>query len=201
MNLTFLVPAIFGYLLGSVPFGLLLSKAFKLGDIRKIGSGNIGATNVLRTGNKWVALLTVICDMLKATIAVLIARYFMSYDAGLLAGFAAIIGHNFPIWLDFKGGKGVASTFGYALSISPWLFIVMGATWLITVFISKISSLSALVTMIVMPIAGAILTENFDVFVYLLALSALSFYRHRENIKRIRNKTESKIKLSKHESK
>ena len=193
----FIISGIFGYLLGSIPFGLLLSKFFAGTDIRKIGSGNIGATNVLRTGKKHLAILTILLDGGKAGIAALIcASLFNSPLMGLVAGTAGVIGHNFPIWLDFKGGKGVAATIGMMLATCPWIGVCFIGTWLMTAIISKYSSLAALVAMGLTPVY-ALIFGNWTVFGFYTFLSLLAFWRHRENIKRLLNGTESKIKLKK----
>ena len=178
---------IIGYLLGSVPFGLILTRLAGLGDIRKVGSGNIGATNVLRAGGLKLALITTILDMSKAAIAF--------YLFGIWAGVAAVIGHNFPVWLKFKGGKGVASSGGLALAISPVLFFTCLAVWLIVAIAFGYSSLAALVAMIVAVVLAFAISANIGLAVLFLVI--LGFWRHRENIKRLIGGTESKIKLKK----
>ncbi|NTJ42123.1 glycerol-3-phosphate 1-O-acyltransferase PlsY [Agrobacterium larrymoorei] len=184
--------AIVGYLLGSIPFGLLLTRAAGLGDVRKIGSGNIGATNVLRTGNKKLAAATLLCDALKGTAAVLIANALWGYEASLVAGFFAFLGHLFPVWLGFKGGKGVAVYIGVLLGAAPLMMLAFAAIWLITAFVTKYSSLSALVAMLVIPVALWILGPEKTALLVTL-LSVISWYMHRENIKRLLAGTESKI--------
>ena len=136
--------ALLGYLLGSVPFGMLLSRVMNLGDLRSIGSGNIGATNVLRTGNKTAALLTLLLDGGKAAVAVLLARALAGEDAAQLAGLMAFFGHCFPLWLRFKGGKGVATFFGLLLALNPLVGLACCATWLATFALWRISSLDAI---------------------------------------------------------
>ena len=174
MTETFIICIIGGYLLGSVPFGLVVTRLAGLGDIRKIGSGNIGATNVLRTGRKDLALLTVLLDASKAGFAAWLALRFVPAEdmffagiftstnlvAALYAGTAAIIGHNFPVWLKFKGGKGVASTFGFILVINPAIALMALATWLVFAFLFKYSSLAAL--------AAAVLTPLYAYFLSLI---------------------------------
>ncbi len=184
--------AIIGYLLGSIPFGLLLTRAAGLGDVRQIGSGNIGATNVLRTGNKKLAAATLLCDALKGTAAVLIANALWGYEASLVAGFFAFLGHLFPVWLGFKGGKGVATYIGVLLGAVPLMMLAFAAIWLITAFVTKYSSLSALVAMLVIPIVLWILGPE-KTALLVTALSIISWYMHRENIKRLLAGTESKI--------
>jgi len=137
-----LIALAFGYLLGSIPFGVLMARVFGLGNLRDVGSGNIGATNVLRTGSKQAAILTLLFDMLKGTVAVLIAAQWGHMTAAV-AGFGAFLGHCFPVWLKFKGGKGVATFLGAFLGLHWPTFLVMGATWLVIAFVTKISSLSA----------------------------------------------------------
>lgn len=187
-----LAAAVIGYLLGSIPFGLLLTRAAGLGDVRQIGSGNIGATNVLRTGNKKLAAATLLCDAFKGTAAVLIANALWGYEASLVAGFFAFLGHLFPVWLGFKGGKGVATYIGVLLGAAPLMMLLFAAIWLITAFVTKYSSLSALVAMLVIPIALWIMGPE-KTALLVTALSIISWYMHRENIKRLLAGTESKI--------
>ena len=182
-----------GYVLGSTPFGLLLARATGQGDIRRIGSGNIGATNVLRTGRKDIALATLILDAGKAAAAALIAGHFMpDTPANLVAGGAALLGHCFPFWLKFKGGKGVATFLGVLLATAWPVGLIACATWLLTAVISRISSLSALVAAVVAPIAALLLGYT-GVALMAGLLAVLIFIRHRENIGRILSGTESKI--------
>lgn len=187
-----LAALVFGYLLGSIPFGLILTRAAGLGDIRSIGSGNIGATNVLRTGNKKLAAATLLLDALKATIAALIAWYLFGKEAGLLAGFAAFMGHLFPVWLGFKGGKGVATYIGTLLGVAPWMVLVFAAIWLGVAKISKYSSLSALVATLVIPVVLWFLNEP-KIALVLAVMTAISWWKHEENIKRLIAGTESRI--------
>ncbi|MGE0743013.1 MAG: glycerol-3-phosphate 1-O-acyltransferase PlsY [Hyphomonadaceae bacterium] len=196
--LHFLLAAAGGYLLGSIPFGLVLTRAAGLGDIRDIGSGNIGATNVLRTGRKDIALATLLLDAGKAAIALLLARWIFSASdfqlaLGLTAGAAAFIGHCYPVWLKFKGGKGVATFFG-VLFAGIWpLGIIAGITWLAVATMFRMSSLAALCAAAIAPIAA--LVAGFDPFeiAFTAVLAALIFWRHRANIERIRAGTEPRI--------
>ncbi|MDR2268739.1 MAG: glycerol-3-phosphate 1-O-acyltransferase PlsY [Rickettsiales bacterium] len=176
-----------GYFIGSIPFGLIFAKMSGLGDIRKIGSGNIGATNALRAGGIKLALPVALCDVLKATIAF---RLF-----GVWGGFAAVIGHTYPIWLGFMGGKGIAATFGFMLGLSPQAFLLCGAVWLIVAFGFGYSSLAALSMLTVMPFFGFYFYP--DSFWFCIALTFLGFWRHKENIKRLISGTESKISFRK----
>jgi acyl phosphate:glycerol-3-phosphate acyltransferase len=195
----FVAAAIGGYLLGSIPFGLVLTRLAGLGDIRKIGSGNIGATNVLRTGRKDLALATLLLDAGKAGAALLIARNLWGDQAGAseisyVAGGAAFIGHCYPVWLGFKGGKGVATFFG-VLFAGVWpIAVVAGATWLAVAGITRYSSLAALCAAVVAPLAalagGA--PDTAAIF-FCVALAALIFWRHRANITRLRAGTEPRI--------
>jgi len=188
-----LIPAfVLGYLLGSIPFGLLLTRLAGTQDLRTIGSGNIGATNVLRTGRKSLAAATLIGDMLKGTVAVILAGYFGGPNAAMLAALGAFLGHLFPVWLKFKGGKGVATYIGVLLGLFWPGALVFALLWLATAFTSRYSSLSALVAAFVTPIflwwfGHAALASLFAV------LTLLLFYTHRENIKRLQAGTEGKI--------
>lgn len=196
----YLISAVIGYFLGSVPFGLVITRLAGMGDIRKIGSGNIGATNVLRTGRKDLALLTLICDVSKAGVAALIAQaLFGNPIAGLVAGTAGVIGHNFPIWLKFKGGKGVASTLGMMLATNPLVGVLACLTWLLVAVLFRYSSLSALTALAFSPIYAWVLGGH-DARVYALFyafLALLSFVRHKANILRLLNGTETQIKMKK----
>lgn len=181
-----------GYLLGSIPFGLLLARIAGQGDIRDIGSGNIGATNVLRTGNKKLALATLLLDASKAGVAALIAGHFLGYPFGLVAAAAALIGHCFPVWLGFKGGKGVATFFGGLLATAWPIFLVAAATWLFMAFTTRYSSLAALTAALVAPVAALLAGIN-GVAIMAAVLAVVIFLRHGENISRLRTGTESKI--------
>lgn len=187
-----ILAAVLGYLLGSVPFGVLVTKAMGLGDLRKIGSGNIGATNVLRTGNKGAALATLLLDGGKGALAVLTARALAGEDAAQLAGGAAFIGHLFPVWLGFKGGKGVATFLGILLALAWPAGVAACLTWFATAVISRISSLSALVAAALAAVWAGLL--GYPQITWLtLILATLVFYRHVPNIERLRAGTEPKI--------
>ena len=192
MTINLLYAIVLGYLCGSVPFGLLLTRAAGLGDIRAIGSGNIGATNVLRTGNRWIALATLILDAAKAALPVLVARYYWGEDAAMLAAIGAFLGHCFPAWLGFKGGKGVAVMIGSLLALSWPVGLIFCAVWLLIAFAQKMSSLAALTAAATAPIfAFVIVNEWLAGAVAVMAL--LLFYQHRENIARLLAGTEPKI--------
>lgn len=187
-----------GYLFGSIPFGLVITRLAGLGDIRKIGSGNIGATNVLRTGRKDLALMTLLADVFKAGIIAYLFLHFSSPITGFIAGFFAVLGHNFPVWLHFRGGKGVASTLGMMLVMTPIIGILTCLTWLITAVISRYSSLSAMVSLCLSPIYALIWSAYpREAGACYALLAALSLYRHRENIQRLVDKKESKINFKK----
>jgi glycerol-3-phosphate acyltransferase PlsY len=193
--------ALFGYFLGSIPFGLVLCKIAGLGDIRQIGSGNIGATNVLRTGNKALALTTLILDSGKGAIAVLIALYFVDFNAAMLAGFFALIGHCYPIWLKFKGGKGVATTLGTLIALAPILGGIACAVWFLMALVFRVSSLAALVAIGVTPIIAHYLFANPNLSGLCAMIAALVYLKHRENIKRLFAGQEPKINLQKNKKK
>ncbi len=184
--------AVIGYLMGSIPFGVLLTRAFGLGDLRAIGSGNIGATNVLRTGNKLAALLTLLLDSGKGAIAVLLARLIVGEDAAQLAGLCAFIGHCWPVWLGFRGGKGVATFLGTLLALAWPVGIAACLTWLSVAVLSRISSLSALVAAVAAPLWALALSRG-EAAVLCALLALVILYRHRANIARIRAGTEPKI--------
>lgn len=182
---------IIGYLCGSIPFGLLLTRAAGLGDVRSIGSGNIGATNVLRTGNKGLAAATLVLDALKGTIPALIfARY--GTEAGALAGAGAFIGHIFPAWLGFKGGKGVATYLGVLIGLAWQVALIFAAVWLAVAVLFRYSSLAALVACVVVPLALFFLGHTQYALAFAL-MSLLIFYKHRANIERLRAGTEGRI--------
>ncbi len=184
--------ALIGYLFGSIPFGLILTRMAGLGDVRNIGSGNIGATNVLRTGNKKLAAATLLLDALKGTAAVLVANALWGYEASLVAGFFAFLGHLFPVWLGFKGGKGVATYIGILLGAAPLMMLAFALIWLATAFITRYSSLSALLAMLVIPVALWIFGPEKTALLVTL-LSVISWWKHRENIARLLAGTESRI--------
>ena len=186
----------FGYLLGSIPFGLILTRLAGTQDIRSIGSGNIGATNVLRTGRKGLAAATLLCDMLKGTAAVLIAYHFFGQDLAVLAGIGAFLGHLFPIWLAFKGGKGVATYIGVLLGLAWWAALAFGAIWIAVAALTRYSSLAALVASALTPLILWLNKDLQEAQVFLL-LTALIFVMHRQNIVRLVQGKESKIGQSK----
>jgi glycerol-3-phosphate acyltransferase PlsY len=190
--MTYLIVAAAAYLLGSIPFGILIARLFGLGDLRAIGSGNTGATNVLRTGNKPAAFLTLVLDSGKGAAAVLIARMFGGEDIAGLAALCAMIGHLFPIFLAFKGGKGVATFLGTLLALSFPVGIAACATWLVTAAIFRFSSLSALVTATLAPVFAYSLYHQHGAILVAL-MSALIFLRHASNIKRLLDGSEPKI--------
>ncbi len=185
---------VFGYLLGSIPFGLLFAHLAGAGDVRKIGSGNIGATNVLRTGKRWAAAATLLCDAGKGAAAALLAKSH-GYDAMLFAGLGAFLGHLFPVWLGFRGGKGVATFFGVTLAFDWQVGLIALATWLVVAFVSRISSLSALVAATMTLICFMLLHNGFA-FVFEIVLAVMIFFMHRENIRRILSGTEPRIGAS-----
>lgn len=190
--LQLLLWALVGYGLGSIPFGMVLARVMGLGNLREIGSGNIGATNVLRTGNKTAAALTLLLDGAKGAVAVLLARAFAPEDSVQLAGLAAFLGHCYPVWLGFRGGKGVATFIGVWLALAWPVGLAICGLWLVTAIISRISSMSALVAA-----AGSTLCAVFlgygTTLVFGGLVTILVFWRHRENIARIRAGTESRI--------
>jgi glycerol-3-phosphate acyltransferase PlsY len=187
-----LIALLIGYLLGSIPFGLILTGFAGLGDVRKIGSGNIGATNVLRTGNKALAAATLLGDLLKGTAAVLLARYFFDEEAALIAGLGAFLGHLFPLWLSFKGGKGVATFIGVLLAVDWKATLAYGVIWLLLAGIFRYSSLAALIACIAAPAILFSLGKPEAALLFAL-LTALVWYRHRANIARLLSGTEPKI--------
>ena len=189
----FLTIGIISYLMGSIPFGLILTKIFLKKDIREIGSGNIGATNALRTGNKLIGYSTLILDVLKAVIPVLYVKINF-HDAVYISALCAFIGHVFPVWLKFKGGKGVATYVGILFSLNIIFGLVFGICWLIIFFISKYSSLASLIGSLSIPFYILILEGLENVFFYVI-MFILIFFTHRENIKRLKNKEETKTKI------
>ena len=193
--LVYLVAAIVGYGLGSVPFGLILTKLAGKGDVRDIGSGNIGATNVLRTGSKALAAGTLVCDVLKGFIPALAAKAW-GLDVAVIAGFAAFAGHLYPVWLNFKGGKGVATYIGVLAGLHWPVAIAFCATWLLVALAFKISSLSALVAAALTPVAVFVLGIP-ALVVPLSILTVIIFWKHRENIQRLLRGQEAKINLRK----
>ncbi|WP_417243872.1 glycerol-3-phosphate 1-O-acyltransferase PlsY [Celeribacter sp.] len=190
--MTMLLTALAAYLLGSIPFGIVMARLFGLGDLRAIGSGNIGATNVLRTGNKPAAILTLLGDSGKGAAAVLLARATIGEEAAGAAGLFAMIGHLYPVFLRFKGGKGVATFLGTLLALSFPVGLLTCATWLAVAFATRYSSLSALVAALLAPIYTAWLYHLHGA-ILVLVLTGLIFFKHRENIARLRAGTETKI--------
>ncbi len=195
---------VMGYLLGSIPFGVLLTRLGGAGDVRQIGSGNIGATNVLRTGRKDLALATLILDAGKGAVALLLARWLLDSElAGCIAGGAAFLGHLFPVWLSFKGGKGVATFFGLLLAAHWPLGLMAGATWLIVAFVLRYSSLAALIAaalapaLSLLPFAGAGLPTSILITLLALFTACLIYLRHHENIVRLVKGAEPRIGASK----
>ena len=181
----------FSYLLGSIPFGILVSKVFGLGNLRDIGSGNIGATNVLRTGNKLAALITLILDGLKGVLVVVVAR-FISEDAAITASIFVIIGHIYPVWLRFSGGKGVATFIGAILALSFVTGLLVCFIWIIIALIFRYSSLSAMVSSASAPIGVFLFYDN-EALVVTLFMTVLIWYRHKDNIRRLIDGSEAKI--------
>jgi glycerol-3-phosphate acyltransferase PlsY len=181
-----------GYLLGAIPFGLLLTRMAGLGDVRKIGSGNIGATNVLRTGHKGLAAATLLLDGGKGAAAVLLAKLW-GPDMALVAGFGAVIGHLFPVWLTFKGGKGVATTLGVLLALSPLLGAASCLAWLLVAAVFRYSSLAALVAVAAAPVISWFLLADLQMVQLTGALALLVWLRHHENIRRLLTGQEPRI--------
>ncbi|MCW3475700.1 glycerol-3-phosphate 1-O-acyltransferase PlsY [Limobrevibacterium gyesilva] len=181
------------YLIGAIPFGLLLTRAAGLGDIRKVGSGNIGATNVLRTGRKGLAAATVLLDGAKGAAAVLLGQAIAGVPGVFVAGLAAVIGHLFPVWLRFRGGKGVATGFGVLIAASPLVGLLSGAVWIATAAVTRISSASALAAFAAAPILAFALHAQQPVLGLALAVAAMVYLRHRTNIERLISGTEPRI--------
>ena len=184
--------ALLSYLLGAVPFGIVISRLFGLADPRTIGSGNIGTTNVLRSGNKTAAFLTLILDSAKGGIAVIAARTLVGEDAAQVAAICAFLGHLYPAWLGFKGGKGVATFLGTVLALSPLLGIVACATWLVVFALFRISSLGGIMAPALAPVAALVL-NNGDKAVVLVLMAVFVWWRHRENIARLFAGTEPRV--------
>ena len=191
---------IFFYIIGSLPFALIFTKLFGFGDIRNIGSGNVGATNVLRTGNKYLAFVVLCLDIFKGFLPFLILQMYLEdisiLNKILLCHFA-ILGHIFPMWLKFKGGKGVATYIGFLIGINPYIALSFLLVWLVTAFVSKYSSLGSLIGILVAPAYFIFINYNFYNLIFFIYLTFIIYLKHTENIKRLINKTESKIKLSK----
>ena len=198
MLITNLILIILFYFLGSIPFGYLLTKIFGFGDIRNIGSGNVGATNVLRTGNKYLAFIVLILDMIKGMVPFIIINLYFSnmelINTIFLCHFA-IIGHIFPIWLKFKGGKGVATYIGFLFGMNLYIGLFFLLVWLFVSLLSKYSSLSSILALIFVPIFIVFFNSNSYIIIFLSYLSLIIILKHKENIRRLLNKTENKIKL------
>ncbi|RXF74647.1 glycerol-3-phosphate 1-O-acyltransferase PlsY [Hansschlegelia zhihuaiae] len=192
MSTALLVSILLGYLLGSIPFGVIVTRAAGAGDLRKIGSGNIGTTNVLRTGRKELAALTLLGDMLKATVAVLVARHFFGDIPALAAGAAAFLGHVFPIWLRFKGGKGVATYLGALIGAAWPVGLAFAAVWIAVAWLTRYSSASALAASIVAPVLLALFVGLVPALVF-AALTLALWALHHENIARLMAGEESRI--------
>ena len=182
----------FGYLAGSIPFGILISKVLGLGDLRKLGSGNIGATNVLRTGNKLAAFLTLLFDFSKGICAVLIVRQYFGEDAVQVSAFSALAGHCFPIWLKFRGGKGVATFLGVTIALFFIAGIICCFVWLLVALVKKMSSLASLISSASAPIAAIFLNQP-NAIILLVLMVGIVFFRHKQNIDRIIKGVEPKI--------
>ena len=193
LNFELFLIILVSYLFGSIPFGLLLTKIFLKKDIREIGSGNIGATNVLRAGNKILGYSTLVLDILKAVLPILYIKFFMN-DYLYISALSIFIGHVFPIWLKFKGGKGVASYLGILCCLDIFTALIFGVVWIFIFILFKFSSLSSLLASLTIPIFHFFYNSNSDYYFYFM-MFILIFFTHRENIKRLRNNTESKSKI------
>ena len=193
LNFELFLIILVSYLFGSIPFGLLLTKIFLKKDIREIGSGNIGATNVLRSGNKILGYSTLFLDILKAVLPILYIKFFMN-DYLYISALSIFIGHVFPIWLKFKGGKGVASYLGILCCLDIFTALIFGVVWIFIFILFKFSSLSSLLASLTIPIFQFFYNSNSDYYFYFM-MFILIFFTHRENIKRLRNNTESKSKI------
>ena len=193
ISVNVILAAVVGYLLGSIPFGLLLTRAAGLGDIRSIGSGNIGATNVLRTGNKGLAAATLLLDAAKGAAAVRAARYLWGEGPAMMAGVAAFLGHVFPVWLSFKGGKGVATYIGVMLALNWIVGLIFCATWLLIAFAQRYSSLAALTAAATAPIFAYVVTGSLELPAAAVVLSVVLVMRHSTNIQRLIKGTEPRI--------
>ena len=192
MDINLIIVAVYSYLLGSIPFGLILTKIFLKKDIRKIGSGNIGTTNVLRTGKKSLAAGTLVLDLMKGYFSIIIT---FTYFENLISYSALIcfIGHIFPVWLKFKGGKGVATYLGVVLALYYKFFLIFGISWLILSFLFRYASLSSIISSLIVFVCSYFFNNNFSLILFIFFIIIL--YTHRENIVRLKNSEESKIKL------
>ena len=193
MNIYTIIVFLYSYFIGSIPFGLIVTRVFLKKDIRNIGSGNIGATNVLRTGKKYLALLTLLLDVFKGYLAIYItAKYFNDFI--YLSALVCLLGHIFPLWMKFKGGKGVAVYLGILLALSIKITIIFGISWLIILYVFKYSSLSSIFSTLIIFLYSLTL-NNFDLSVYFFVVFVIVLYSHKENILRLKNKKENKIKF------
>ena len=193
MSIYTIIVFLYSYLIGSIPFGLIITRVFLKKDIRNIGSGNIGATNVLRTGKKYLALLTLLLDVFKGYLAIYItAKYFNDFI--YLSALICLLGHIFPLWMKFKGGKGVAVYLGIILALSIKITIIFGITWPIILYVFKYSSLSSIFSTLIIFLYSLTL-NNFDLSVYFFIVFVIVLYSHKENILRLKNKKENKIKF------
>jgi glycerol-3-phosphate acyltransferase PlsY len=192
MDINLIIVAVYSYLLGSIPFGLVLTKIFLKKDIREIGSGNIGTTNVLRTGKKSLAVATLVLDLLKGYFSIIIT---FTYFENLISYSALIcfIGHILPVWLKFKGGKGVATYLGVILALSYKFFLIFGVTWLVLSFLFRYASLSSIISSLIVFVYSYFFINNFSLILFIFFV--IIIYTHRENIVRLKNSEESKIKL------
>ena len=192
MDINLIIVAVYSYLLGSIPFGLVLTKIFLKKDIREIGSGNIGTTNVLRTGKKSLAVTTLVLDLLKGYFSIIIT---CTYFENLISYSALIcfIGHIFPVWLKFKGGKGVATYLGVILALSYKFFLIFGITWLVLSFLFRYASLSSIISSLIVFVYSYFFINDFSLILFIFFV--IIIYTHRENIVRLKNSEESKIKL------
>ena len=192
MDTNLIIVAVYSYLLGSIPFGLVLTKIFLKKDIREIGSGNIGTTNVLRTGKKSLAVATLVLDLLKGYFSIALT---LIYFENLISYSALIcfIGHIFPVWLKFKGGKGVATYLGVILALSYKFFLIFGITWLVFSFLFRYASLSSIISSLIVFVYSYFFINNFSLILFIFFV--IIIYTHRENIVRLKNSEESKIKL------
>ena len=192
MDINLIIVAVYSYLLGSIPFGLVLTKIFLKKDIREIGSGNIGTTNVLRTGKKSLAVTTLMLDLLKGYFSIIIT---FTYFENLISYSALIcfIGHIFPVWLKFKGGKGVATYLGVILALSYKFFLIFGITWLVLSFLFRYASLSSIISSLIVFVYSYFFINNFSLILFIFFV--IIIYTHQENIVRLNNSEESKIKL------
>jgi glycerol-3-phosphate acyltransferase PlsY len=199
MEIKYLTLFVIFYLIGSIPFAFILTKLCGLGDIRNVGSGNVGSTNVLRTGNKTLALLILILDICKGLIPLIVMKnYYDIYNANLILiiiGGMTILGHIFPIWLRFKGGKGVATYIGFLLALDYILGSFFIFIWIILALLKRYSSLSSIISLMIIPLTSFIILEEINISYFLIGISFLIIFMHKSNIMRLFNKTESKIKF------